>query len=88
MSPLKMYLFGYPRLELDGQELSLETRKALTLLAYLAVEDQAHSRETLASMFWPELESQRAHTTCAVLCGRSTRPWGKNGWIPAVTRWR
>jgi predicted ATPase/DNA-binding SARP family transcriptional activator len=61
LSPLKLYLFGYPRLELEGQERSLETRKALALLAYLVIEDQPHSREALATMFWPELDSERAY---------------------------
>jgi DNA-binding SARP family transcriptional activator/predicted ATPase len=38
-----------------------ESNKAKALLAYLAVESsQAHSREKLASLFWPEMPSKRA----------------------------
>jgi hypothetical protein len=38
----------------------LETRKALALLAYLALEDRSHSRESLATLLWPEFEAERA----------------------------
>ena len=43
---------------LDGSPLQgLESAKVRALLAYLAVESaQAHERERLAGLFWPEVE--------------------------------
>ncbi len=60
MSSLKLTLFGAPQVELNGQRMALKTRKAFALLAYLAVSRQPQSRETLATLFWPEFSSERA----------------------------
>ncbi|MEJ2209871.1 MAG: tetratricopeptide repeat protein [Anaerolineae bacterium] len=40
--------------------MSISTSKAMALLAYLAVSGQAHSREALATLFWPEYDRARA----------------------------
>ena len=58
---LKLYLLGPPRLERDGASVHISTRKSVALLAYLAVTGQAHSRETLAGLFWPEYDQARAY---------------------------
>jgi predicted ATPase/DNA-binding SARP family transcriptional activator len=61
MSDLKLFLLGSPRLERDGVPLDFDTRrKNVALVAYLAVTDQRHSRETLVTLLWPELEPNRA----------------------------
>lgn len=57
---LHLYLFGTPRLERDGQPLDFNLRKAFAMLAFLAVTRQAHSRDTLATLFWPEKDQQTA----------------------------
>ncbi len=49
----------------DGVALSVDTRKALALLAFLAVPQrgvvsQPHTRDTLAALFWPDLDQARA----------------------------
>jgi DNA-binding SARP family transcriptional activator/pimeloyl-ACP methyl ester carboxylesterase len=59
MAGLKLFLFGPPRVELDGAPVDIQRRKALALLVYLAVSGQAHSRDSLATLFWPELDQQR-----------------------------
>ena len=43
-----------------SQEINFGTRKAIALLAYLAVTDQPHSRETLETLFWPEYNHKSA----------------------------
>jgi DNA-binding SARP family transcriptional activator/predicted ATPase len=58
----KMYLFGPPRVERDGEPLDLRRRKSLALLAYLAVTDQPHSRDSLAALFWPEHDQSSARS--------------------------
>ena len=37
MDDLKLWLLGQPRIELDGEPIKLQRRKALALLVYLAV---------------------------------------------------
>lgn len=59
---LKITLFGPPHIEIDGQRIDVERRKAVALLAYLAVTAQAHSREALATLLWPDHDSARALT--------------------------
>jgi DNA-binding SARP family transcriptional activator len=58
---LKLYLFGYPRVELDGSTVELDTRKTLALLAYLALEAKTFSREALAALLWPDFEPKSAY---------------------------
>ncbi|NQU30728.1 MAG: AAA family ATPase, partial [Anaerolineae bacterium] len=54
MPKTKLYLFGAPRLEYQNQTLPIDTRKALALLAYLLIEGKPQSRDTLATLLWPE----------------------------------
>jgi predicted ATPase/DNA-binding SARP family transcriptional activator len=62
MSTLKLYVFGSPRLEQNGIPLKLRPRKALALFVYLSVTAQPHSRDTLATLFWPESDHQTARS--------------------------
>jgi hypothetical protein len=52
-SQLALYLLGLPRVELDGVPIQIDRRKALALLIYLALTPQPHSRDALATLFWP-----------------------------------
>ncbi len=61
MPRLAMYLFGAPRVELDGVPVTIRRRKALALLAYLALTGQSHSRDVLATLFWPNSDEVHAH---------------------------
>ncbi len=49
-----LFCFGSPRIECDGREIKLGTRKALALLIYLAITRQAHRRDFLVNLLWPE----------------------------------
>ena len=54
MDQICLYLLGDVRLEADDQAVSVDTRKALALAAYLALEGKSHSRDWLAAFLWPE----------------------------------
>ena len=57
---LRLFLFGVPRCERDGETISIQRRKTLALLAYLAVTGQPHSRDALATLLWPEHDPSSA----------------------------
>ena len=61
--PLQVYLFGLPRLVRKDEGIHIQRRKTLAMLAYLTVTAQPHSRDVLATMFWPDNdgESSRAN---------------------------
>ena len=59
---LKLFLLGRSYVELDGKEVYLSRRKNLALLAYLALTDERHSREEIATLLWPELDSLHSLT--------------------------
>ncbi len=63
MPHLTLTLLGPPRIERDGQTVSLDTRKATALLAYLTVTGQRHSRDALAALLYPEYDQGRARAT-------------------------
>jgi DNA-binding SARP family transcriptional activator len=61
LAHLSLYFFGPPKLELDNVPVAMERSKAVALLAYLAITGVHHSRESLATLFWPEYDQQRAY---------------------------
>lgn len=60
MSMLRVALLGPPRVEREGLPVGINRRKSLALLSYLATTSQAHSRDTLATLLWPEVSQRRA----------------------------
>src|SRR5689334_24187315 len=58
MAHLKLFVLGQPRLERDEASLELNLRKAMAQLMYLAVTNQPHSRDALATLLWPESDTR------------------------------
>src|SRR5438132_2865728 len=54
MATLSIALLGSPNIERDGVAIQVDTRKAIALMAYLAVTRRAHNRDVLAALLWPE----------------------------------
>jgi len=70
MAHCTISLLGTMQFALDGSPLQgLESAKVRALLAYLVMESaQAHERERLAGLFWPEIsESQARHSLSQAL---------------------
>ncbi len=59
---LALRLFGVPMLYVDEEPAHLSRRKALALLAYLAVTGTRHPRESLAALLWPESDATAAYS--------------------------
>src|SRR5207247_5359449 len=57
---LSVFLFGPPRIERDGKPVEPDTRKAIALLAYLAVTAHPEGRERLAALLRPEATEEHA----------------------------
>jgi DNA-binding SARP family transcriptional activator/uncharacterized protein HemY len=55
-----LFLFGAPRLERNRKPVSLDTRKALALISYLAMTRTSHGRDTLATLLWEDYDQSRA----------------------------
>jgi DNA-binding SARP family transcriptional activator len=72
MADLQLYLLGSGRVVHPGAgEIEFRGRLLLALLAYLAVESgQAHSRETLVGLLWPELPEADARNNLRVTWSR------------------
>lgn len=59
---LDVRLLGEPRVTVGGHPLEVDTRKAIAILAYLAVEGPT-SRDHLMGLLWPEAGPDRARAT-------------------------
>ncbi|MBN2005378.1 MAG: tetratricopeptide repeat protein [Anaerolineae bacterium] len=60
MSRLEIRLLGSPVITQDGEPIQFKRQKAVALLAYLAVTGARHTRDALATLFWPESNEVRA----------------------------
>ena len=58
---IKVSLLGPPRVECDGTLVAFDTRKAMALLAHLALTDRPRPRDALADLLWPGTNPERAH---------------------------
>jgi DNA-binding SARP family transcriptional activator/tetratricopeptide (TPR) repeat protein len=63
MTELRLALLGPPAVLRDGSPVTFDTRKAIALLALLAVTGREHSREQLADLLWPEADSAKGRAS-------------------------
>ena len=63
MTELRLALLGPPVVLRDGTPVTFDTRKAIALLALLAVTGREHSREQLADLLWPEADSAKGRAS-------------------------
>jgi predicted ATPase/DNA-binding SARP family transcriptional activator len=82
MSQLALYLLGPPRIELGDEPVHISRRKAVALLAHLAVEGGLHRRDSLAALIWPEYDRSSARADLRRTLSLLNRKLGK-GWLVA-----
>jgi DNA-binding SARP family transcriptional activator len=63
VSDLRLRLFGAPEISIGRSRVAFDTRKAVALIAYLAVTGRPQRRESLAALLWPESERGRARAS-------------------------
>lgn len=62
-TPLRLHLLGTAEAALDGRPIAFRTKKALALLAYLALDPGPHQRERLADLLWPSADAGDARAS-------------------------
>jgi DNA-binding SARP family transcriptional activator len=82
---LKLFLFGPPRVERDGRSVKVSRRRVMALFAFLAVTRQSHTRNMLASMFWPDHDEKAAKDGLRRVLHRLRKEVGAE-WIQADRR--
>ena len=61
--PIRLTLFGPPRLEVGGATAPVDTRKALALVAYVAMAERPQPRDVLVELLWPDVPAERGRAT-------------------------
>ena len=84
---LILQFLGLPQIYLDDKPVATDRRKAVALLAYLAVSDASHtrqkySRESLSALFWPDYEQSKAFSNLRRTIWEVNQVLGE-GWLIA-----
>src|SRR5215208_644779 len=82
MAELRIALLGPPRVERDGTPIEVDTRKAIALLAYLAVHPERHGRDAVAGLLWPDYDTEHARGALRRTLSTLNKAVGP-GWLAA-----
>lgn len=80
MPRLHLYVLGSLKVELDDSLVEIPRRKVLALLIYLVVRGEPQSRDSLATLFWPEYDQKRARANLREVLWRLRQTLG-DGWL-------
>jgi DNA-binding SARP family transcriptional activator len=84
---LSLQFLGLPQIHLDDKPIATDRRKAIALLAYLAVNDvgnvnQGYSRESISALLWPDYEQAKAFSNLRRTIWEVHQALGE-GWLVA-----
>src|SRR5215218_4757797 len=82
MAELRIALLGPPRVERDGAPIEVDTRKAIALLAYLAMAPERHGRDAVAGLLWPDYDTEHARGALRRTLSTLNKAVGP-GWLAA-----
>jgi TolB-like protein/cytochrome c-type biogenesis protein CcmH/NrfG len=74
---LELRLLGTPEIRTNGSPLNLGRKKSIALLAYLGVNDKSYTRDTLATLLWPERWDQQARGNLRRMLSELRKQLGK-----------
>jgi DNA-binding SARP family transcriptional activator len=84
---LSLQFLGLPQIHLDDKPIATDRRKAIALLAYLAVNDvgnvnQRYSRESISALLWPDYDQAKAFSNLRRTIWEVNQVLGE-GWLIA-----
>jgi predicted ATPase/DNA-binding SARP family transcriptional activator len=79
---LALHLLGPPKLELENAPVTVDRRKTLALLAYLALNRGGHKRDFLSALLWPDYDQSKAFTNLRHTLWETGQAIGE-GWVTA-----
>ncbi len=82
MPRLEIALLGPPEIKVDRKPVKTDRRKAIALLAYLAVTGKPHPRDHLSALLWPDYDQESAYAYLRRTLWELNQILGK-GWIEA-----
>ena len=82
MPSLQISALGSPEIRLNNERVAVKPKKALALLVYLAAAEHAHSRDALATLFWPESGQRQARAALRRRLSELAHAIG-DGWLEA-----
>src|SRR5215207_7886277 len=79
---LSLSFLGPPKLCLNNEPVKADRRKAVALLAYLAVNGSRQTRDSLSALLWPEYDQSKAFTNLRHTLWEIQQALGE-GWLIA-----
>lgn len=79
---LGLHFLGPPQLYLDQEPVNADRRKAVALLAYMAVNGGRQTRDALSALFWPDYDQSKAFSNLRHTLWEVQQAIGE-GWIRA-----
>lgn len=74
---MRVFLFGPPRIEQNHASIEIQRRKTLGLFIYLVVTSRPHSRDSLATIFWPDNDQSGARANLRRDISRVKKSFGE-----------
>jgi DNA-binding SARP family transcriptional activator len=84
MSILQVNLLGVPEVRHNGVVYAIRLRKAVALLAYLALAGRLRSREQLAALLWPEAGERESRAALRSTLSALRQSMGERDGAPAA----
>ena len=81
-SQLTLHFLGPPQIYLNHEPVTADRRKAVALLAYLAVIGGKQTRDSLSALLWPDYDQSKAFTNLRHALWETQQTIGE-GWIVA-----
>src|SRR5215207_4053636 len=79
---LSLHFLGPPQLRLNNESVTADRRKAVALLAYLAVNGSRQTRDSLSALLWPDYDQSKAFSNLRHTLWEVQQAIGE-GWVLA-----